>query len=85
MRDDIDWRIAQLLASDGYDGLTWGEWLRAAFTALLADGEGFSGKRPVGDSGWERFLARSLKARDVSMDDLVDYLFRPRPEQADPQ
>jgi len=42
------------------DELTIREYLVALLTQLWADGEGFSGKRPFGDSGWEYELYTPL-------------------------
>jgi hypothetical protein len=39
--------------SDAGDGLTVREYLKALLTTLWCEGEGFSGKRPFGNSGWE--------------------------------
>lgn len=37
-------------------------YLKALLKALWAEGEGFSGKRPFGNSGWEYDLYRALVA-----------------------
>lgn len=39
---------------------TIGGYLTALLSALWAQGEGFSGKRPFGESGWQSALYRSL-------------------------
>lgn len=36
------------------------EYLKALLTTLWAEGEGFSGKRPFGNSGWEFDLYKPL-------------------------
>ena len=42
------------------------EYLKALLTQLWAEGEGFSGKRPFGNSGWEREIYIALvKGRAV--------------------
>lgn len=54
--------------------LTVREYLKALVAAVWRKGEGFSGKRPFGNSGWEcdllRALARggAIKARFVKVD-----------------
>lgn len=40
-------------SNDLDEDVTIGEWLAAMLTALWEEGEGFSGKRPLGNSGWE--------------------------------
>ncbi len=44
------------------DARTIREYLRALLKELWTDGEGFSGKRPFGNSGWERDLHKPLVA-----------------------
>lgn len=39
---------------------TWREWFADALSTLCVEGEGFSGKRPNCDSGWESDLATGL-------------------------
>lgn len=39
---------------------TVGEYLTKLLTEVLVEGEGFSGKRPFGNSGWESELAYPL-------------------------
>lgn len=39
---------------------TIGGYLRALLKELWAEGEGFSGKRPFGNSGWERDIYKAL-------------------------
>lgn len=38
------------------DAATIRDYLKALLLTLLAEGEGFSGKRPFGNSGWDRDL-----------------------------
>lgn len=40
-------------SNDLDEEVTIREWLAAMLTALWEEGEGFSGKRPLGNSGWE--------------------------------
>jgi hypothetical protein len=40
--------------------VTINDYLKTLLLALLAEGECFSGKRPLGNSGWEDALGRSL-------------------------
>lgn len=54
---------------------TWREWLKDALLSLLKDGEGFSGKRPNCNSGWQDELAAALSEIDpaiVSEWEMVD-------------
>ena len=39
---------------------SWREWLTGILITLLVDGEGFSGKRPNCDSGWQWQLAEAM-------------------------
>jgi hypothetical protein len=45
---------------DDVEAATIGEYLAELLHALWAEGEGFSGKRPLGNSGWERNLYDAL-------------------------
>lgn len=55
---------------------TLGGYLAEILIALLAEGEGFSAKRPLGNSGWEGFIDDALEAHtadtgeDVSWSDV---------------
>lgn len=42
--------------SDAGDSLTFREYFRVLLSTLWNEGEGFSGKRPFGNSGWEHDL-----------------------------
>lgn len=42
------------------DKTTWMGWLADVLVTLNEEGEGFSGKRPNCDSGWEWTLAREM-------------------------
>jgi hypothetical protein len=46
--------------SDAGDNLTPREWLCDLLLTLWHDGEGFSGKRPWGNSGWETDIYKPL-------------------------
>lgn len=46
--------------SDAGDGLTVREYMRALLVTLWKEGEGFRGKRPFGNSGWEYDLYKPL-------------------------
>ena len=48
--------------SDAGDDLTVRDYLRTLLMTLWEEGEGFSGKRPFGDSGWEYDLYKPLIA-----------------------
>lgn len=47
-------------------------YLKALLTELWAEGEGFSGKRPFGNSGWEYDLYRALLVAEVVDGELTD-------------
>lgn len=47
------------------DASTIGEYLIRLLCALWTEGEGFSGKRPFGNSGWEYEIYRSLVASKI--------------------
>jgi hypothetical protein len=44
---------------------TMREYLHALLTRMWAEGEGFSGKRPFGNSGWEYDIYRQLVAANL--------------------
>lgn len=46
---------------------SWRHWLTNVLITLLVDGEGFSGKRPNCDSGWQCLLAEDLAKVDPSV------------------
>lgn len=51
------------------------DYLKALLLKVWGEGEGFSGKRPFGNSGWEYEVYESLGAEgfiDVSIDDWGD-------------
>ena len=48
--------------SDAGDNLTVRDYLRTLLETLWREGEGFSGKRPFGNSGWEHDIYRPLIA-----------------------
>jgi hypothetical protein len=49
-------------------------YLKALLTQLWAEGEGFSGKRPFGNSGWEYDLYKALLAAGL-VEGRVDPLY----------
>lgn len=59
-----DPKLQQALAvrfdSDAGKNKTVRDYLHSLLTTLWAEGEGFSGKRPFGNSGWENDLYRPL-------------------------
>lgn len=59
---------------DGYD--TVREWLRDALYALLTETEGFSGKRPLGNSGWYFEIEEALAKHGVTITELLDAFAR---------
>lgn len=67
---------AQVLAcpmvddDSGVDG-TVGDYLIALLAVLWAEDEGFSGKRPFGNSGWQNDVYTALRVGGVVGDDLV--------------
>jgi hypothetical protein len=71
-----------LLAEPGPDGrATCKEWFKDALQALLGEGEGFSGKRPLGDSGWDWALDEAAEKHAPGVppqqvwDRALDYMF----------
>lgn len=44
----------------GWEKSSWREWFADVLITICTEGEGFSGKRPNCDSGWERNLAEGL-------------------------
>lgn len=52
--------LAVVFDSDAGDGLTVRGYLRELLLTLWEEGEGFSGKRPFGNSGWEYELYAPL-------------------------
>lgn len=48
------------MQSNDADAATVGGYLRALLRRVWEEGEGFSGKRPFGNSGWEHELYRAL-------------------------
>lgn len=49
----VDAALAVRFDSDAGDGLSLREWLVALARKVWQEGEGFSGKRPWGNSGWD--------------------------------
>ena len=54
---------------------TWLGWLRACLSALISEGEGFSGKRPLGNSGWLGDLFECLEEYGLTVDQLLSAMF----------
>lgn len=57
-------------------GMSWRDWIYDVLQVFVSEGEGFSGKRPNCDSGWERVLADGLHTAGLhckSEDGDVDY------------
>ena len=58
--------------SDAGDDLTVREYLRTLLTTLWEEEEGFSGKRPFGNSGWKYELFRPLIAAGLIEEGTLD-------------
>lgn len=54
-------------------GPTVGDHLRTTLKALIREGEGFSGKRPLGNSDWDYQLARALIQHKVILGTLDEF------------
>jgi len=61
------------MPSNDADADTVREYLKALLTALWDEGESFSGKRPLGNSGWEFDLLEAIpgKMSDKKKSDLI--------------
>jgi len=67
--------VAYALEEEGPDGIdTVREWLISALGYLLDEREGFSGKRPMGNSDWGHYIDEAFKKHDVTSDDVCKYL-----------
>lgn len=64
---------AEILDRKLADGTTVREFLKACLSALIDEGEAFSGKRPLGNSGWEAELAHAIGAVDANDPEDVDF------------
>lgn len=54
--------VKKYLAHEGPDGYsTIQEWLWQVLTTFIYEGEGFSGKRPLGESGWHYGLSEAAR------------------------
>ena len=67
---------------DQYDNATLRQWLEKVLLALWEEGEGFSGKRPLGDSGWWGGIVDALEAEgyedgDESVRAVIRSVFKP--------
>ena len=60
----------QLKNSDFDEDLTIGGYFEKLLSELWAEGEGFSGKRPFGNSGWEHDLYTPLVREGVIRGDI---------------
>ena len=49
--------------------------LEQTFLAFLAEAEGFSGKRPLGDSGWDSRIDELCEKHNITCKDIVNYFF----------
>lgn len=58
---------------DLHGEVTIREYLRELLVTLWCEGEGFSGKRPFGNSGWERDLYKPLIAACVIAGELDEH------------
>jgi hypothetical protein len=54
---------------------TWRGWLRECMASLISSGDGFSGKRPLGNSGWLNDLIECLAEYDLTVVDLLAVMF----------
>lgn len=59
----------------GTDGGTWRDWLIDALVTLAENGEGFSGKRPNCDAGWQSLLADALDKHGTTFAEAVGVAF----------
>ena len=63
--NDFDPALDTAFVSHDIGETTVREYLKALLEEVLIDGEGFSGKRPFGNSGWEYDIARPLISAGV--------------------
>lgn len=56
-------------------GGTWRDWLIDLLVTLAEDGEGFSGKRPNCDAGWETLLGDALADHGITFAEAVGTAF----------
>lgn len=66
----------EVIIGDDDDELTLREYFGALLTTLWVEGEGFSGKRPFGDSGWQHDVSSALSSAGfagLDVEDLINY------------
>lgn len=59
-REDIDMNIFDVPMTYGGEEKTIGDFFRECLVQLWLENEGFSGKRPLGDSGWDWEIYEAL-------------------------
>lgn len=59
-REEAERILALPMQHNDADASTIRDYLKALLLQLLLEGEGFSGKRPFGNSGWEHDLHKPL-------------------------
>lgn len=64
--------LALPMGANDADAETIGGYLRALLLELWTEGEGFSGKRPFGNSGWEFDLYRPLVEAGFVAGEMID-------------
>ena len=69
--------VDAVLDEPGPDGEpTLADWFAAVLTALVEETEGFSGKRPLGDSGWWPAIDAALTRHGVEEVELMEEVTR---------
>jgi hypothetical protein len=72
--DDVSAALSVVFDSDAGDGITVRGYLHALLETLFEQEEGFSGKRPFGNSGWTNDIPYALaKAGIIDMGELDEY------------
>lgn len=74
--------LALPMGEDADAGPTVGDYLRITLKALIHEGEGFSGKRPLGNSDWDSQLAIAL-IKGVALKGAMDTYDEPDFDWAD--
>jgi hypothetical protein len=80
MTDD---EILELKMSSDIGETTIREWLRELLLTLWREGEGFSGKRPFGNSGWELDAYATLIKSGVVKGELGEFGYVEKVDRAD--
>lgn len=75
--EEIDAFLATKCSVGGWEGSTWREWLADCLITLLEEGEGFSGKRPNCDSGWELGVIKAFKKVRATSEQIVERMVAP--------